>query len=292
MCSSTCRWKRYLPENFEWLLLENGGKIENGMYYIPRAKLTVPEVIFYEDFESRNLGGYTLFGGGVALTAENIYEGVSSVKITAAKEESGLYKTVTGLTVGAQYRMVCYVRTAQDATAQIFARAKGDDGVYVTVYDQSEYYVRRTFVFTATAKTMEIGVRVPIGSSVLIDHLTLTRVSETAVGTAKVAAPTADGAYNKTVSMTVTGTIGKEVLLKIGFANPTGAIVDASVMVNGTRFNTAPLYMTGADAAANKADHVYIPILLQNGENTVTLSIGDKTIYIRSVEIVTLTDRW
>lgn len=272
-------------ENFEWLLLQNGGHIENGYYFIPQEPLRTPDVIWQADFEKGTADGMQVTNA--APDGTDLYEGGYSMRVDNG---GAAVKTLEGLTVGAQYRAVVYVRTAAGAACEVFAREPGSDGVFATVENHSDTYIRRTLLFTATAPTMEFGVRTPVGAYARFDRVTVTRVAETVEGTALVTSEAADGLYSGVISLTASGTVGKEVLLKVEYANPNGEIVYAAAMVNGKRFNTAPLSKTGASVSAAQADFAYIPVALGEGENDITLNIGEKKIAIRKVSLVTLTD--
>ena len=91
--------------------------------------------------------------------------------------------------------------------------------------------------------------------------------------------------------MQIDGSHTKQVYLKLRFANTTGQIVNADVTVNGTSFNTVPFYKTGPAYTEGGTDCVYIPIVLNSAQNTVTLDIGTNKLIITSAEIVTVTDR-
>ncbi len=273
-------------ENFEWLLVQNGGYIEGDHYFIPKADLRSPDVIWHADFENATTEGMAV--KNAVLDGTDLYEGGYSVRVDNGGEA---VKTLTGLTVGAQYRAVTYVRTAEGAVCELFARGAGKE-VFVTVEDHADTYVRRTMLFTATAETMELGVRTPVGAYSRFDQVTVTRVEEQTAGTVTIMGTPENGLYSGVIMLTASGTVGREVLLKLEYANPHGEIVYAATMVNGKRFNSAPLSKTGATVRAEQGDYVYIPVVLREGENTVTLNVGAKGIAIRAASLVTLTDTY
>ena len=283
-------------QNFESILFENGGYIEDGNYYIPKQTLGTVDSVYYEDFENGGLATYTTFGGTVETVGE-AFEGDHTVKISGSESgASGAYTTIDGLTVGEQYRVVCYVNTTARTTAQLFVRETGKEGVVATMYDQANYS-RRTFVFTATAASMEFGIQIPTASNpykaITLDHITITRIAETPAAKSVTidSAPT-DGKYTGKIRFTVEGKAEKEVLLKLTFANPSGKTIQAAVKVNGDDFNVAPIYKTGSEVFANAADAVYTPILLREDSNTVTLDVGSASLCIANAEVVTVRDLW
>ena len=279
-------------QNFESILLENGGKIENGNYYIPRTTLGKADSVYFENFNDGDLSSYTVSGGKAELVTEG-YEGPYTAKLSASESgKSSMYTTINGLTVGEQYRVVCYVSTTGATEAELFVREAGKDGVTATVYDTSRH-VRRYFTFTATATSMEFGIQIPEAGnafkSVTLDHVSIYRVKETPVVTdIKVASGSGVG---KT-QITVNGKVDGEVLLKVTFANPGSATVNASVTVNGEDFKTAAFYKTGTTVDASAVDATYIPVLLSKQQNTIVLSTGSNTLHIQSIEIVTVSDLW
>ena len=283
-------------QNFESILLENGGYIEDGNYYIPKQTLGTVDSVYYEDFENGGLASYTTYGGTVTTIGE-AFEGDHTVKISGSDAgASGVYTTIDGLTVGEQYRVVCYVNTAARTTAQLFVREAGKDGVIATMYDQQNYS-RRTFVFTATAQSMEFGIQIPEAATqykyITLDHITITRVKETpAAKSVTITSTPSDGKYTGKIDFAIEGKAQKEVLLKLTFANPTGKTIDAAVTVNGDNFNVAPIYATGTEVLANAVDAVYIPILLQADTNTVTLDVGASSLCIQKAEVVTVRELW
>lgn len=285
--------------NFEKILLENGGKIENGNYYIPKYRIHEPLSILYADFEDGKLGSFTAKGN--ATVGENPYTGKYAAQVNGgAAAENSVYTTVSGLAVGKQYRVTAYINATANTTAHLFARVPGQANYpFVSVCDPSRY-VLRTFTFTATDDTMEIGLSVPAGTSAFkyatLDDFLLEYVEETAASPTVSVATSATDKASGTVQFTVTGsassTTGREVYLKVGFANTSGATLNVPMTLNGAEYATIPFYKTGSTLYANACDATYIPIVLRGETTAVTLDLGEKDMYITSAEIVTVCDRW
>ncbi|MBQ9429007.1 MAG: hypothetical protein IJU41_05620, partial [Clostridia bacterium] len=272
-------------QNFEQILLERGGRIENGNYYIPKQTLGSAEAVFYEDFDDGDLSGYTVYGGRTELVGGG-FEGAYTAKVSASESgESGMYTKLSGLTVGEKYRVTAYVSTTPETTAELFVRERGKDGVHAAV-SNTEKHIRRVLVFTATAPEMELGIRIPTAGNpfrlATIDHISVVRVSETSAAEVTLAA----GTYTGAVDISVRGGAGRQVLLKVTFANPASSAVSAAVRADGEDFGSAPFYPTGG--APLSADATYIPILCKDGQTTVTLDFGKASICIASAEAVTI----
>ncbi len=276
-------------QNFENILLENGGKIENGNYYIPKQKLGSADSVYFENFDDGDVSDFTVKGGTLTLVGEG-FEGKYTAKLSASENgESSMYTKLSGLTVGETYRVTAYISTTAETTAELFVREAGKTGVHATVYN-TEKHIRRSLTFTATAKEKELGIRIPHAGNafrtVTVDHISVYRIAETTAAKASLAA----GTYTGEVHIPVLGKAEREVLLKVTFANPASTAVRTAVRVNGEDFGTAPFYPTGTVKAA--ADATYIPVLLQGEQTTVTLDFDKASVYIDSVEVVTLRELW
>ncbi|MBQ5390543.1 MAG: ADP-ribosylglycohydrolase family protein, partial [Clostridia bacterium] len=285
-------------ENFENILLENGGVIRDGNYYIPKALCTLRgmDTVYVNEFEDKKLDGFTTTGT-VAITEET-YTGKGGVKISGADAaESAITLTLTGLTKGETYRMSGFVSTAAKTTAELFAKNAGGEVVATAhVYDQN-LYVKRQLVFTATDSIMAVGVKVPAGTSVhkyvVLDELQVVRVAETSAGEAKiVSAADADGTYTDKVSIDISANTDKEVYLKITFANLMGKTVHADARISNFGYAGVPFYKTGTEQGGNNT--VYIPVIaLKNAtEYTLLLNFNSDSLYLYDVELVTVTERF
>ena len=275
-------------DNFESNLIANGGKIENGNYYIPVTKLGEVEQIFVDEFEHASLDGYKTSG---TVEISDGFSGEYGVKVSGATAESALTKTLTGLTVGEDYRVTAFISTAAGATANLSVMS-GDESVLVTVYNET-IYGKREFVFTAGATTAELKFYVPAGTPShrygIIDEIWVLHADEKSEGTAAIAAPTANNAYTGRFDINVASNENKEVILKLTFANKNAEILNTTVRVNGSYYAGVPFYKTGD----NGMGIAYIPVIAKDATNyTVNIDTGSKTLYIYGAELVTVSERW
>ncbi len=284
-------------QNFESVLLENGGEIRDGKYYIPKSleRLSGVETVYVNEFEGGNLDGFTKTGT-VEITDKS-YSGKGGVKISGSETGSTLSLSLTGLEKGKTYRVSGFISTTAKTTAELFAKnAAGETVAAAHVYDQNAY-VKRALVFTATDKVMTVGVSVPVGTAVhryaVLDELTVIRAEETRTGTVTVnTAANADGTYTGKVDLAVSANEAGEQYLKLTFANATGRTVDAKVQIDGALQATAPIYKTGTLTGGNNT--VYIPVIAKGGAKTYTVSlhIASGAISLYDAELVTVKDRF
>ncbi|MBQ4151200.1 MAG: S-layer homology domain-containing protein [Clostridia bacterium] len=281
-------------DNFEKTLLANGGKIENGNYYIPKSNLSVTETLFYNDFEAGNLEGFNTKGNVDIVDAA--YAGDYSARLSGSAEGTELYTTLTDLTVGADYRITVFANASANTVLTIFAREAGKQNVAsATVYDQTKF-IKRELTFTATATTMEVGFSLPAGTSEyklgVIDEFEVIKVDEIKTGTATVKNATANNEYSGAVGITVNANDNKETYLKVTFANTTNAVVKGSINLDGIIYGTVPFSKTGT----TKADvcTTYIPVVSSKGNTAydLTINLGASKLYILNVELVNVVERW
>ena len=278
--------------NFEKILVENGGYIDGDNYYIPKYRVYEPVTLFYEDFED-GLGDFTAKGN--AKQGEAPYTGKYAAQVGGSSAaENSVYKTVSGLTVGAQYQISAYVNATTKTTAYLFAREVGaKDYGFTTVCDPA-LYVLRTYTFTATAETMEIGLAVDASTGefkyACLDEIMLIRVVENKEAPS-VSLEVKDGKAEFKISGSVKAPTGNEVYLKVYFANTDKDTVDCPMLLDGKEYATIPFYKTGT-AGVNANDATYIPVVLSGDETVVTLTLGSEALSIKSAEIVTVKDRF
>ncbi|MBQ2325149.1 MAG: ADP-ribosylglycohydrolase family protein [Clostridia bacterium] len=287
-------------QNFESVLLEMGGAMDDRYYYIPRQELASYSAVKLADpgFESQKLDAYTVTGDvrPVKFATTGFYA-------AQMKGESSLYTKVSGLEVGKTYSLTAFAFTGERSSLLMFARdVGGANATCVSVHRavgtpkyEQQSTVKRTLVFTDTASEMEIGFNnIGLGDErAVVDDLTLLRINEVEMGTAAIAEPSADNKYKGIVTVNVNSTTAREAYLKVRFANTTGTIVDVAVSVNNRAYATAAFYKTyHLDSGMQFEDFVYIPVVLKEGENTVKLNTESKTVTIYDVSFIDIEDRW
>ncbi len=286
-------------KNFESILLENGGVIRDGNYYIPKSLSSVGsmDTVYSNEFESGSLGDFKVTGTATATPTAAIYSGEHALQLNGGGDaESSAFVTLSDLTVGATYRVSGFISTTARTTAQLAVKRASDETVAAAhVYDQT-LYVKRQLVFTATASTMQVGILLPAGTSAhryaILDELQVDRVSETSAGTATIVDPTADGKYTDKLRIAVNADTTKEVYLKLTFTNPVGKTINADVLMDGLDYAGVPFYKTGAAAQSN--DAVYIPVITKDGATsyTVTIDFGGNGVYVYDAELLTVRERF
>lgn len=274
-------------QNFEAVLAANGGYEEDGKYYIPKTEFLPVDSVKIENagFESGDLSAYRTEGS--VKISEFSTSGRYAVQM---KGNSVISQQITGLKVGATYRLTAYLYATNPSTARLFADC-GDGEKSATVYStisQAKNYdeqrtVRRSLFFTATAETATVGVRYEAESDAteaILDDLSLVRTDERSAGTVSVSDLTSP--VGSRVRVTVTAEEAGLAWLKWKFDNH-GSIGKAELTINRKSSGVACFYRTSPASVAEAdfhEDYVYLPVPLKKGENTVSLVFSASKIYL------------
>nr|MBQ5811041.1 ADP-ribosylglycohydrolase family protein [Clostridia bacterium] len=285
-------------KNFESVLKENGGYMDEKYYYIPMQTIGTSDSVVIEngDFESGTLKGFVVKGGNAEIT-NAATTGIYATKISGKSDFS---TTVKGLTAGKTYALTAYLNVTPASEAYLYA-----ENECVSVYhpENLAYYewqksVKRVLVFTATASEMKIGVRFVPGASddaqyIIADQFVMTRIEENEKENVEIKNKSANNLYKDAVILSVNADAKKEVYIKLSFANGDGKNVDAKISVNGKDYSVASFYATGkAPDGMVQTDYVYIPVAVQKGINTVSFTFTGKTIGIYDAATVAVSERW
>ena len=286
--------------NFESILLERGGAMDDYYYYIPTETLGEYDSVKIQnpEFETGNFDGYTTTGTAVIDTTYPT-KGLYTAKL---QNNAEIYTKVSNLQVGKTYAFSAFVRTDADSTAYLVARdIGGSNAVCASVHKTfgtqkyiAQSTVKRTLVFVATAAEMEIGIKF-IGTGeqyAFADSLSLVRIEEKQAGTVTINNKTDDGKYTSTVSMKIDSKTNKEAYLKLTFANPNTAVTRIPLNLNGESYMSAALYKTCDSDGMKNIDVVYIPMVLVEGNNNLEISLSNQTVSILSAEFVNLQSKF
>ncbi len=283
-------------QNFEYVLLEHGGAMDEYYYYIPKEDLSQYDCVKINnyDFETGDTTGYTT-KGKVEMT-RLASTGFWAVKLSEGGEVS---TKVSGLEVGKSYSLTSYIKTSTNGSAYLFARESDSVGVSASVHQttgtpkyEAQSAVKRTLVFTATSAEMEIGVAFSgIGSEYAIaDGFIMYRTEESSAGTVTVQNPSSDGKYTSKLSLGIKSSTKKEAYLKLKFANTNANAANLKIKVNGTSYATAALYKSSPTSYLKSADTVYIPLTLTSG-SIIDITFSG-SIYVYEAEFVNVTNRF
>ena len=270
--------------NFESILKERGGYWDEENYYIPNEEIKAHDSIKLENsgFEAAELVGWRVVRGNADLTSLAT-AGLNAVKLT---ENGEIRQHISGLKVGEKYKLTAFVMSSPETDAYLFA-----DKSCVSINKTEGYTaftahkpVLRELTFVASAEECDIGISAYGDGYAIADDVTLIRVEEGLAGTAELA--------ENSESVSVACKSDKEVYLRLDFENVSGAIVHASLNVDGEYYcgfafrKTAP-----APDGFTSADCVYLPVTLGIGEHMLDITV-DGEISIKTAGLVTVKNRF
>ncbi|MBQ7171803.1 MAG: ADP-ribosylglycohydrolase family protein [Clostridia bacterium] len=272
-------------KNFESILLENGGKIEDGVYYIPEEPQTKMDTVVIANygFEDGTLAPFRKETGTVEA-ADPGCTGDYSLKLVGAEGGSSAATELSGLKVGETYRLTAYLFASTGTTLTLFAEQTDGTGRVSTALFDTQDYVRRILVFTASAETMRLGVAFDSEKDhkyALADNFTLVRIKETSAGSLS----------GENGSWTAVSDTDSEAWLKLTFTNVSGKLVNCTLKVDGQKYTVVPLRKTGKTVAEGEVNVVYVPLLLKKGEHTVSLELP-KNVAVSDAQFVNVTERF
>jgi len=285
-------------KNFESVLTEHGGHMDERYYYIPAETLGdyTPVIIENCGFEKGTLDGFTVNGDHAEITPLATM-GLNAAKLTG---DTDLYTTVKGLTVGKTYELTVYIYCTATAEAFIYARTPNGKGVCVTLYRtpgtsayEAQKTVKRTLLFEATAEEMQIGVQLNSANNkdyAIVDQFKLLEAEIVSVGTAEFKNPTEDNVYTGSVNITITSEVKGVAYLKLNFATAPYAIVDTKLTLNRRPYGTVALYRTSKNPPVDltPTDYVLIPIVVKEGSNTANFIFEGKKLTFTDVQLIYL----
>lgn len=288
--------KKYVS-NFEHVLKENGGYSDSDYYYIPEEIMSDYRTVEIANsgFENGNLDNFKVNGNAVVTRVATF--GNYAAKLYGDTE---IYCAVKGLTVGKKYALTAFIHVTDAADAFLFARDL-NGGVCASVCTEGEAQniahasVKRTLTFTATSSEMEIGVRAFIDKDVPLqyvtaDGFTLLEMLESNVGNVIIENKNEAQSYKMLYTFIEAKRAGEH-LLKLSFSNRNKDIVDAKIIINGEGYAAAALYKTADTDGLACADTVYIPIVLEEGANRVSLSFDGYAACITDAALVDVSYR-
>jgi len=135
---------RLYQRNAEDQIIANGGSIDSENYYINVQTVVQPEVVEISnyDFEKGSLAGWskwTTVPDTTHITAENnpnAHSGEWNGKVVTDEtvNEGKLYVQLSGLEVGARYRVKAYLMCANGKQARLYAENYGGPYIYTSIY--------------------------------------------------------------------------------------------------------------------------------------------------------------
>lgn len=278
-------------ENFEKILLENGGSINATSYVIPTTELVEPHAALFDNYdaENRETTGFSSKNGTLyCLTEtenENSHTGFAYFQFnnTSSGETYHTYQLVKGKT----YRLTTYVKTSDDTQVFMFARSNGEATEEVSFANLSSI-TNKSFVFTAQEEIVDVGFMFKGGSAseyVIFDDFMLEEINTPTLAVAsEQALNLASNKYIKSLSRPASVKFGEEVILSVEYRHYGGSPLFATLNRGSDVYGGFIFSNTSKNATSGRAV-VEIPYVFENDLDTIQLVFTNTKLYIGKIEI-------
>lgn len=282
-------------ENFETLLVEQGGEIKEDKYIIPTTPVYDDHSLLFEncDGELRDTTGFKFNNGKLTSIVESetglTHTGYGAFKLTNIKNGQA-YHTFDNLVKGRSYRVSAYVTTSEDTQVEFFASTEDD---YQSIsFANVKSIINKSFIFEATDSSMKVGFKfaesAKNGAVLTFDDYFIEEIERTKLSSiAEQNYVVANGKYIKQITKPENVELGEEVYLEIAYRHY-GQAIAAKVLRNGEVYGSVMLSTTSINAIKGNAV-VQIPYVFEKTTDTIQLvfentkiNIGNSNIYNRT----------
>lgn len=283
-------------ENFEKILVANGGEIKDSYYVVPTDYTYYQDdSLLFENYDAelRDLTGYEYQNVIADVIEESdcllAHSGYAAIKATcnANEDERGqIYHLFDNLEKGKYYRVSVYTQT--NTQMKLFASTKRDKDYQSITFANLDSNINKSFIFKATNKKMKVGFefdsKATDESYVIFDDFYIEEVDNKVISihndTERMNRYTKF--YNGSFNLPDTN---KEYIVRIKYRNADKKIIYAQLTLNDVFYGSIVLSKTSSNGNSGY-DYVEIPIISDKLENNFSLNFGSKSVYIGSIEVV------
>ena len=282
-------------ENFETLLVQQGGEIKENSYIIPTTTVYEDHSLLFEnnDGEKRDTDGFKFNNGKLTSIIDTepglTHTGYGAFKLTNIKNGQ-TYHQFDNLVAGKKYRVSAYVTTSDDTQVEFFASTDND---YQSIsFANVKSLINKSFIFEATNNSMKVGFKfsdsAKNGSFLTFDDFFIEEIERNKLATISDQNFTlSNGKYIKQIAKPENVKIGEEVYLEIAYRHY-GQSLKAKLLRNGELFGGVILSTTSINGIKGY-DIVQIPYVFATENDTIQLvfentkiNIGSSNIYNRT----------
>ena len=278
-------------QNFEAILLENGGTVNETTYSIPTTNLIKSHAMLFDNYdaENRNTTGFNSKNGNLYCLTEtennNSHTGFAYFKFI--NNSNGEVYHRYNLVKGKTYRLTTYAKTSTNTQVSMFARC-GNKIVEEATFASISSIIGKSFVFTATSKDVDVGFMFKNGTTdnyVIFDDFMLEEINTPSIAEVSNQELTmVNGKYVKSISRPQSVPVGKEVILSVEYRTYGGSPVFASLTRNGENYGGFIFSNTSVNSTSGRAV-VEIPYIFDRDLDTIQLVFTNTKLYIGKVEI-------
>lgn len=276
-------------ENFEKILLENGGSVFENTYKVPTTHLYDDRSFLFDNFNAEMIDdddnpltiGFNVTGGYLEnsyVTDNEIAQSGDGTFVLSNVSNACVYHTYTGLVPGHHYRLSTYITNSEDSQTEIFATGGGHT-ISVTSASQEEM-VNKELIFMAYDSSMNIGIRfnhaaINEDECVTFDNFQLEEIERIAyTDTQNVAEKSFNESFHKVMNLPKGVKVGEEVILSIEYDNPNGHKIYSKLQRNGKTYGGIVFSMT---SLKNGQGHgvMEIPYVFESEQDVLSILFPD-----------------
>jgi len=276
-------------QNAEAIIIDEGGCIQNGIYYIPVQSVNSPEIITVSNYDFESSGGWNFSENSQIIDYGNLaHSGRCCGRIIGT---GVLSQVISGLNAGDTYRFTCFVKTGNNSIGLV----KIDDSTnhqIVSVRDASECWVKRELMLTASAATATISFSTggTQNEVLYVDNINIEKINDHASSITEAESSVYQnftlaedtGSSNNyylqgssssrgSLSFTCSASITGEYILEIHYTNECSYLSVYDLYINNS-LNQSVFFPKTATGSFLCNDCIRVPIELTSGTNTISLS--------------------
>lgn len=289
--------------NAEKVIVQYGGKVEDGVYIIPKLELFPYDITLLDnyDFENGDLSGWQVEASNDRLKDTHVYAQYlpksfsgnyrGFIKVNDKMEEAKLYLELNNLDIGDTYRVKAFLVSDTNQESRLFVSHAGEE-MYASIVDQTDFFASREVIFTAEHHQAKIGLHViyhgqdgwggiddlsiekihveePVRYEAEDAHFTGVTVKETdtASGGKYVGALSEDAVVS---FQEVTVSEAGEYVMSLNYANVGTEDTELLLYLNGSFYAKMLLPPTGKKEVFSQ-NVINVPVELQAGQNEIVL---------------------
>ena len=279
-------------ENFEKILVENGGEVLEDSYNIPTTSVYEDHSYLFEncDAEKRNTDNFEKKNGTLQcmLETENVYAHTGYGYFRFDNTKNGeVYHTFNNLIKGRYYRFTSYCTTGSDTQVEMFSRSGNE--VQSITFSNVSTLINKELIFKATSSTMQVGFKFDEKQTsdafITFDDFYLEEINRVEL------APTMEqdlkltsNKYIKTIKKPENAAIGQEVILSIDMRNYSGETIFATLNRNNVVYGGVIISNTSVNSLSGNGV-LEIPYVFEKETDSIVLNFEGYKMHIGNVNI-------
>ena len=278
-------------ENFEALLVENGGEVLENSYRIPTETIYKDHSLLFEncDGENRDTTGFASKNGKLTSYTSSetgiVHTGYGAFQLENTKKGE-VYHEFNNLIKGRKYRVSSYVTTSDNTQIEFFATDGSDEQSHT--FANVKTLINKAFIFEATSKKMKVGFRfadsAKAGDILTFDDYFIEEIERNQIAVVKEQNfALANGKYQFTVNRPKDVKIGEEVILEIAYRHY-GNSLKTKIQRNDKVFGSVILSTTSINGIKGY-DVVQVPYVFEKDTDTLQLTFENAKINFGNIYI-------